>query len=130
MIIAIDLDGTLAEYHGFQGLEHIGAPLTGAVAACKVLAAAGHSLMVFSCRTCDAPTIGPSSIRNEREVAAAAIAKWLAGNGFPQMSVWTGDGKPFADVYIDDRALRVAPQDDAQAWAKALAFFTVGITPS
>ena len=25
--IGVDLDGTLAEYHGWQGIEHIGEPI-------------------------------------------------------------------------------------------------------
>lgn len=48
--IGVDLDGTLAEYHGWQGPEHIGAPVASMVAMVKHALAAGHEVRIFTAR--------------------------------------------------------------------------------
>lgn len=81
--IAIDWDGTLVDSEDIF--------LPGALDALRQLAA--HSnLILHSCRG------------NYYEGALGIKGRLLA-EGIP-VEVWTGNGKPLADVYIDDRALR------------------------
>lgn len=53
--IAVDLDGTLAEYHGWQGAEHIGAPIALMVDRVKAWLAEGRDVRIFTAR------VGPQS---------------------------------------------------------------------
>jgi len=48
--VCIDLDGTLAEYHGWKGWEHIGKPVTKAVELVKMLHDEETRIIVFTCR--------------------------------------------------------------------------------
>lgn len=48
--IGVDLDGTLAEYHGWQGPEHIGAPIAPMVELVKRLLAEGHDVRIMTAR--------------------------------------------------------------------------------
>ncbi|HUT74284.1 MAG TPA: hypothetical protein VM221_05535 [Armatimonadota bacterium] len=129
MIIAVDLDGCLATYAGWKGHEDIGDPLPGALDAMHTLHADGHQLFIFTCRCCEVPLIGadgagaPYDLPNPATLpgAAEAIKAWLQRHRFPPMQVWTGPGKPFADIYIDDRAMRVAPQENEGHWPRAVA---------
>lgn len=48
--IGVDLDGTLAEYHGWQGPEHIGAPIPAMVERIKRWLGAGKDVRIFTAR--------------------------------------------------------------------------------
>lgn len=48
--IAVDLDGTLAEYHGWQGPEHIGKPIPVMVSRVKQWLAEGRDVRIFTAR--------------------------------------------------------------------------------
>jgi hypothetical protein len=48
--IGIDLDGTLAEYHGWVSEDHIGAPIAPMVAFVKELIADGKDVRIFTAR--------------------------------------------------------------------------------
>lgn len=48
--IAVDLDGTLAEYHGWQGPDHIGLPIPAMVARIKRWLAQGKDVRIFTAR--------------------------------------------------------------------------------
>jgi hypothetical protein len=134
LTIAVDLDGTLAHYSGWKGYHCIGDPLPGAVDVCRTLVEAGHTLFVYTCRCCDAPIIGadgggePFAVSNPAvsESAARHIQIWLRWHGFPLMTVWTGPGKPFADVYLDDRAFRIEPMREPGAWWRFLEAVNAG----
>lgn len=134
MRIAIDLDGCLARYTGWKGISHIGEPLPGARDACWDLYSSGHQLFVYSCRTSQhcheelsSPTTNPDghSPAGLTRLAINAVRSWLAHNGFPPLTVYAGHGKPEADLYLDDRALTVAPQQNPAAWSTALAAITL-----
>jgi hypothetical protein len=53
--IGVDLDGTLAEYNGWQGENHIGAPIVPMVERVKRWLAEGHEVRVFTARAFQAP---------------------------------------------------------------------------
>ena len=48
--IGVDLDGTLAEYHGWKGIAHIGAPIPLMVGRVKNWIAAGIKVKIFTAR--------------------------------------------------------------------------------
>lgn len=95
MIIVCDFDGTVVE----NAWPEIGAALPGAVETLKALVAAGHELIIWTCR------------KKRHEVEARS---WLRENGIsyahfnensPDMiDAMCGDTrKVFGHVYIDDR---------------------------
>ena len=55
--IAVDLDGTLAEYHGWDGIDVIGAPIQIIVDKVIDWLAEGHSVTVFTARASDPDAI-------------------------------------------------------------------------
>lgn len=89
--VAVDLDGTLATYHGWQGREIIGDPRPGAVSFMWALYNYAD-IVVHTCRANDAWWI---------------VDEWLRKHAFPPCTVWTGGGKPIATHYVDDRALQI-----------------------
>lgn len=48
--IGVDLDGTLAEYDGWQGIDHIGAPIPPMQRLVKFLLRAGADVRIFTAR--------------------------------------------------------------------------------
>jgi hypothetical protein len=48
--IAVDLDGTLAHYDGWKGIEHIGAPILPMVERVQAWLLAGHDVRIFTAR--------------------------------------------------------------------------------
>lgn len=49
--IAVDFDGTLAEYHGWKGEDHLGAPVQVMVERVKAWLADGKKVKIFTART-------------------------------------------------------------------------------
>ena len=101
-VVAIDLDGTLAHYDHWRGPEHIGVPVTEAIAICHLLHKAGVKVIVYTCRT--NKTMNEISGINTAKMVAD-IEKWLHYWGLGYIQLNTDDGKPFAHAYIDDRAV-------------------------
>lgn len=50
--IGVDLDGTLAEYHGWQGHHHIGEPIPAMLERVKRWLAEGKDVRIFTARVC------------------------------------------------------------------------------
>ena len=102
--IGVDLDGTLAHYDGWRGIEHIGAPIPAMMERVRAWLAQGREVRIFTAR---AYNPGGDPERNE---AVGHIQRWLIENGL------TVDGKPLAVTNIkdfgmvelwDDRAVQV-----------------------
>lgn len=112
-IVAIDLDGVLAYYNGWKGIDHIGEPTDGALRLCEQLIEDGHEIIVHTVRT--------NPIINNKELSdveasndyhamwlSNKIYAWLKKHNFPsKITVWDNFGKPQADLYIDDKAFVV-----------------------
>lgn len=96
--IACDLDGTLAYYDKWRGIEHIGAPIPGTLRRVKAALAAGHSVSVFTARM--------SFPSDDTERAAEHIRVWClehVGVELPVTAVKHG----WFDEFWDDKAIRV-----------------------
>jgi hypothetical protein len=85
------------------------------------LVAAGCEVMVYTCRCSHEPhPVFTEGFSVER--SSDVIAEHLLSHGFPkELAVWVGRGKPFADFYIDNCAIRCCPQTDPDAWPRTVA---------
>ena len=95
LTIAFDLDGTLAEYHGYEGPFIFGPPNPGMKELFERLQKQGHDCGIYSCRNneevnywCKRYDIKPT---------------WINRNQFLSIDCIN---KPFADIYIDDKCIK------------------------
>lgn len=92
--IGVDLDGTLALYSGWRGLDHIGKPVPVMLARVRHWLDEGYTVKIFTARA----SLGDAGI--------VPVKKWLAENGLPELEVT--NQKDFAMVELwDDRAVQV-----------------------
>ncbi len=106
MILAIDFDGTIVEHKYPQ----IGAEIPGACETIRDLYAAGHKIIIWTCRTLTLP-----------EPGIHEMIGWLDGNGVPYHAIncntfgaeFYSMPKIYADVYIDDKNFGGFPGWDA-----------------
>lgn len=96
---AVDLDGTLAEYHGWRGIAHIGDPIPAMVDRVKRWLAEGRQVKVFTARVA-------TRDGEELKEVQRAIADWTKahiGVALPVTCV-----KDFGMICLfDDRCCRV-----------------------
>jgi hypothetical protein len=116
--ICVDLDGVLAKYNGWKGIDHIGPPLPGALEFVKDLAEIAE-IVIFTSR-CAQETIGEENPRMTPGRLRIHVIEWLEKNKFPFTDVYVGQGKPRAAAFIDDRGVNCTPQTNKNAFAEAL----------
>ncbi len=99
--ICIDLDGVIAKLR-MPGQTYAEVePVEGAAAKLVALKQAGHHLILFTARhmkTCEG-NVGKVLAR-----IGSITLQWLERHGIPYDEIHFG--KPWADIYIDDNALR------------------------
>lgn len=96
--IGVDLDGTLAHYDGWKGLEHVGAPVPAMLERVKYWLKTGKDVRIFTARVCREG--------QEREDAEFHIQKWLIQHVGRELVVT--NVKDFGMVELwDDRAVQV-----------------------
>lgn len=101
--IGVDLDATLAEYHRFEGIDHIGKPIDLTVQNIKrQILGRGIKCKIFTARYQDQQN-------KSKEEVAALIQKWLKERcDLPPFEVT--DRKDFGMIEIwDDRAAAISP---------------------
>lgn len=99
-ILAVDLDGTLAEFDHWRGYTHIGKSIKKTASLVRKAKKEGAYIIIFTCRTTTAD--------NEPYLLSLnVVSEWLEKNKIPFDKIWTGAGKPFANLYIDDSALNI-----------------------
>lgn len=123
--VLLDLDGVLAEYRGWQGIENIGEPKPGAVAftheLCKLARVVIYTTRCKSfLKEGHASTGGSDPDRRPVAELVAIVKSWLDRHGFAYDEIYSGQGKPFAAAIIDDRAVPCRPQIDDFAFSGAL----------
>lgn len=94
--IAIDFDGVIAEYEGWKGIGVFGKPIAGVKKALEKFKAAGNIIIIHT-------------TRGEVEAIKKYMALWEIPYDYinfnPNQAPHMNQGKPIADVYIDDRAV-------------------------
>lgn len=106
--IAVDLDGTLAHYDHWRGVEHIGEPVPRMLERVKSWIAQGYNVVIFTARI--TPLIpGTEHYVVEdcaRDTAISFIKAWLLKHGLPDLEVTNIKRQNFS-VFYDDRAIAV-----------------------
>lgn len=112
--VCVDLDGVLARYNGFKGIDHFDDPFPGAREFLTDLRKVAK-VVIFTTRAsvsahgnCDWPA------RNSVAELKAKVVAWLRKWELPFDDVWTAAGKPIASAYVDDRAVPCAPGKSAR----------------
>ena len=112
--IGVDLDGTLAEYNGWKGPDHIGSPIIAMVERVKQWIVEGRDIRIFTARVSHD---GSEKRILEAMLAQEAIQAWCAEHiGFllPVTNI-----KDYAMVELwDDRAVQVIPNTGIRADGK------------
>lgn len=98
--IGVDLDGTLAEYDGFKGPQHIGRPIPKMLTRVKRWLAAGDKVKVFTARASG----------KGKTIAIKAIKAWCMRHLGQELEV-TCEKDILMKALWDDRAVRVKKND-------------------
>ena len=117
--VCLDLDGVLAQYSGWEGLDQIGPPIPGALDFARELAEIADIVIFTSRCSLDAGGEAPATRLSPRQLRIKII-EWLEKYKFPYADVYAGQGKPRASAFIDDRAVYCSPQKDKAAFKNAL----------
>lgn len=96
-IIAVDLDGTLAHYDGWKGIEHIGPVIPEVANAMERAQKEGADVWIYTARVSD-----PA----DAEEAGKYIEEWLKANNFQYEGITAVKHKFFTEFW-DDRAIQV-----------------------
>lgn len=94
--ICIDIDGTLVHYEEWKGEKHFGAIVEGASSATHKLHENGWYIIIYSTRA-NKELI--SRFLDDSKIEFDSI------NENPNQPENAKDGKPYADIYVDDRAI-------------------------
>lgn len=110
--IGVDLDGTLAEYNGWQGAARIGAPVPEMVDLLKMWLAEGKDVRIFTARISPPdPLLPPEEFaRRSLEVGIAAyeIKKWCYLNLGKVLPITYQKDYGMVECW-DDRCVQVEP---------------------
>lgn len=101
--IGVDLDGTLAEYHGWVGPDHIGDPIPAMVERVKAWHRAGKEVRIFTARVATGPGGHPTM---EALKAELAIERWMEKNLGFSLPVTCMKDYGLVEMW-DDRAVQV-----------------------
>ncbi len=101
--VCVDLDGVLAHYDGWKGVDHIGDPIKGALEFLVELRKE-YIVSIFTTRC------NPNANKGYTvEELADKVKAWLDENEMPYDDVYTEQGKPLCEAFIDDRAISCKP---------------------
>ena len=107
--VAVDVDGVLAQYDGWKGVDHIGDPIDGARYFLSELQKHFH-VLIFTTRTNPFNADNPSCEWKVKELRTN-VRDWLDRHELPYDDIYQGVGKPLAFAIIDDRGVSCRPQD-------------------
>ena len=111
-IIAVDLDGTLAEYDGWHGEGYIGPPVPRMVRTVRGWLDAGREVVIFTARVSTVGRVSPEvpvELTAERaEAQRRAIEAWCLKHLGVVLPVTCEKSYEFEQIW-DDRAVQVIP---------------------
>ena len=117
--VCLDLDGVLASYESWEGIDQIGSPLPGAREFALALAEIAD-IIIFTTRCSAEPDERSDISPLTPGQARIHIVDWLERHEIPYTDVYMGEGKPRAAAFIDDRAVVCRPQIDGDAFAESI----------
>ena len=98
--VGFDLDGTLAKYDGWKGIDHIGEPVESVVLVAKLLHWLGKKIKILTAR------VAPRGGENDSDKARAYVEEWCQKNlSFTPEVTYIKDASMIA--LFDDRAVSV-----------------------
>lgn len=98
--IAVDLDGTLARYDGWQGPTHVGAPIPKMVERVKRWLKKGYEVRIFTAR------VGPQPAHVDVEIIRKAIRLWCITHIGQELPITATKDFSMWRQY-DDRAVQI-----------------------
>jgi hypothetical protein len=111
MAIYVDLDGTLAEYHGWNG-GAIGPPVPSMLARVRAWIEKGEEVVIFTARAC-LEGRNHADWMQQKEL----IQGWLRKHGLPDLRITAVKGFDGVEFW-DDRAIQVVPNTGRRADGK------------
>jgi|ERR1700691_4401226 len=119
--IAVDLDGTLAEYHGWVNTFHIGEPVPLMLKRVKGWLAAGHDVRIFTARvdgglTGEAMGVDAEIVQRYKDIAAITmmIQDWTEKHLGKRLPVTCKKDYGMVELW-DDRCVQVIPNTGKRA---------------
>ena len=100
--IGVDLDGTLAEYLGWQGMGHIGEPIAPMVERVKAWLAVGKDVRIFTARVCS------SQSQEDLDVFLREYTRWCFQVFGRQLPVTSEKDWKMIELW-DDRCVQIMP---------------------
>jgi len=98
--IGFDLDGTLAKYDGWKGIDHIGEPVESMVLLARLFHWLGKKIKILTAR------VAPRKGENDSDKARKRVEEWCQENlGFVPEVTYIKDASMVA--LVDDRAVAV-----------------------
>lgn len=117
--VAIDLDGVIFQYKEWEDVDDFGAPILGARTFLNDLREMGCYIIIHTSRINKRFT-GPCFSSHKIMDLLCIVRRELVKHDLPFDMFWTAKGKPLADFYIDDRAIRCNPEDDISQYSQAI----------
>lgn len=106
--IGVDLDGTLAEYDGWKGEEHIGEPVPAMAFRVRNWLADGRDVRIFTARVFDGYTIVGNKARKSADEIRVHIQDWTEKHFGVRLPVVCTKDYGMVELW-DDRAVQVEP---------------------
>ena len=108
MRVALDFDGVVCDPNLVRPGGRMGAPMAGALEGIQQLLDDGHAVIIHS-------------VRSSTILGHGALLDWLEYMGVSRaVDVWARDGKPQADLYVDNNGWRF--EEDGHGWPELLAW--------
>ena len=123
-VVCVDVDGVLADYsQGWKGIDNIGDPIVGkdgelgAVDFTKELAKIAD-VLIYTTRCTE-----ELNHNLKAHLLKNIMRGWLDKHSFVYHEIFTGQGKPIASAFIDDKGISCRPQQEANAYSRVLSQF-------
>ena len=109
--VAVDLDGCLAKYDVWEGLEEIGDPYSGAAEFLEAIQTELELEVVLHTTRSNPDPFNEGEERATTEELEALLWGWLQEHELEEFvdRIHLGPGKPIAVAYVDDRAVPCMP---------------------
>lgn len=129
--VAVDFDGVIhGNYQGYAAGDLYGDPIPGCRTQLAKLRALGVRIIVHSARCTHKLFRITDELGTVRTVSSppqsTEVAAWLEKHDICYDELWDSPGKPLADFYIDDRAIRFVSWEQTFAELQASGFHERG----